>query len=130
MSNRNKNTDLMLNHVMLFLFLHLTLAFSNQEYFGYENSRELLTCPVNNKYPVFYGGVNHDFARYTDVSPDEKYIIMCGESYSYNFVSNWLEGYLLMINANDGTYVWGKYFQDTSSNPTTYMGLINVCKFV
>ena len=74
--------------------------------------------------------MNHDFARYTDVSPDGKYIIMCGESYSYNFVSNWLEGYLLMINANDGTYVWGKYFQDIASNPTNYIGLIKVCKFV
>jgi len=55
---------------------------------------------------------------------------MCGESYSYNFVSNWLEGYLLLINANDGTYVLGKYFQDTASNPSNYLGLIEVCKFV
>lgn len=38
-------------------------------------------------YPVFYGGVNNGFVRFSDASSDGKYIVMCGESYSsYNFV--------------------------------------------
>jgi len=45
------------------------------------------TCPNKNKYPVFYGGVNHDFVRHSDASSDGRYIVMCGESYSStNFV--------------------------------------------
>ncbi|CDW84828.1 UNKNOWN [Stylonychia lemnae] len=80
-------------------------------------------------YPVFYGGTAHNIVRYSDASADGKYIIMCGESYSQNFIDRQIEAFMLLVNADDGTYIWGKYFQDNETNSTGYIGLINVCKF-
>ncbi len=70
-----------------------------------------VSCSNKNRYPVFYGGVNHEFVRYSDASSDGRYIVMCGESYtSTNFVDRNIEGFLMLVNAADGAYIWGKYF--------------------
>ena len=69
-------------------------------------------------------------ARLVDVSGDGKSIIFCGESYSYyNFVNKSIEGYLMKVNSNDGSYVWGNYYQSSDSTASTYLGLINACKY-
>ena len=46
-----------------------------------------LKCGATNYFPVFYGGVYHNFPRFVDATPDEVSIVVCGESYSYNFVN-------------------------------------------
>ncbi len=35
-----------------------------------------------------------------------------------------------MVNATDGSYIWGKYYQNMPSKATNYLGLIYGCKFV
>lgn len=81
-------------------------------------------------YPIFYGGTSNNFVRYIDASSDGMYILMCGESYSPdNFVNRSIEAYAMVVNADDGTFIWGKYFQDSVTNATNYVGLLNVCKF-
>lgn len=80
---------------------------------------------------MFYGGVQNTFARYSDVSPDQSRIVICGESYSpQNFVDRTTQGYMLMVNSTDGSYIWGKYYQNKAVNATDYMGLFYSCKFV
>lgn len=101
-----------------FFYVLLSLVFlgvnsSTLHFENMEDSRNLqsVSCSNKNRYPVFYGGVNHDFVRYTDASSDGRYIVMCGESYtSTNFVDRPIQAYLMLINAADGTYIWGKYF--------------------
>ena len=36
----------------------------------------------------------------------------------------------MVVRAQDGGYVWGRYYQDRVSNATFYLGLINRCTFV
>ena len=68
--------------------------------------------------------------RNVDVSSDGQYVLMCGESYSYfNFVNKTIQGFVMMVRAEDGSYVWGKYYQDKQNDATDYVGLISSCKF-
>lgn len=56
---------------------------------------------------------------------------MCGESYSpENFVDRSIEAFLMVVKAQDGSYLWGKYYQDRVSNSTNYLGLLYQCKYM
>ena len=37
----------------------------------------------------------------------------------------------MLVRAQDGSYVWGKYYQNhrLAKNSTTYLGLVYACKF-
>lgn len=61
---------------------------------------------------MFYGGVYIDSPKYTDVSEDGQLILVCGESYSYNFVNKTktMEAFLMLIDAETGMFKWGKYY--------------------
>lgn len=73
----------------------------------------------------------NNFVRSLHVSPSEDSIVLCGESYSpQNFVDRSIEAYLMKVDARDGSYIWGKYYQDKQFNATYYMGLFYQCKFV
>ncbi len=37
---------------------------------------------------------------------------------------------MLMVNSTDGSYIWGKYYQNKAANASDYMGLFYACKFV
>eukprot|EP00347_Sterkiella_histriomuscorum_P011756 403371220 len=119
------------NLILVLSLLLLSKATLAQDFSEFLNPRELQnTCPVKNMFPVFYGGTSNNFVRYMDASSDGKYILMCGESYSqYNFVDRAIEAFVMMVKADDGTYMWGKYYQNSVTNATMYVGLINVCKF-
>ena len=75
---------------------------------------------------MFYGGVYHNYAKYSDVSKDGKEIIMCGDSYSYNFVNKTLQSFMIKVNADTGLIKWGKYYQDDKA--LNYIGLLHICK--
>ena len=36
----------------------------------------------------------------------------------------------MMVNSTDGSYIWGKYYQNKAKNATDYLGLFYGCKFV
>jgi hypothetical protein len=75
--------------------------------------------------------VQNTLVRYSDVSPDQTRIVFCGESYSpQNFVDRTIQAYMMMVNSTDGSYIWGKYYQNNVANATDYMGLFYSCKFV
>jgi hypothetical protein len=64
-----------------------------------------------NNFPIFYGGIQNTMARFSHVSPDQERIVICGESYSpQNFVDLSIQAFILMVNAKDGSYIWGKYY--------------------
>ena len=82
---------------------------------------------------MFYGGVRNNFARYVETFIDLKkreVILVCGESHSYyDFVDKQIQGYMMAINPYDGSYKWGKYYQDNSSTSGSYIGLIHTCRY-
>ena len=65
------------------------------------------------------------------MSPDQERIVICGESYApQNFVDRSIQGFIMMVNSTDGSYIWGKYYQNKAKNATDYLGLFYGCKFV
>lgn len=78
----------------------------NDPYAKFTKSRSLEAddkCNATNFFPVFYGGILHNFVKSLHVSPDEKYIVMCGESYSpQNFVDKPIQAFIMMVHAHSG----------------------------
>jgi len=65
------------------------------------------------------------------VSPDQTRVVLCGESYSpQNFVDKPIQAYVMVVRAQDGGYLWGRYYQDRAANASIYLGLANRCVFV
>jgi hypothetical protein len=41
-----------------------------------------------------------------------------------------IEAYILKVDSRDGSYIWGKYYQDKAANSQVYLGLFYTCRFV
>ena len=48
--------------------------------------------------------------RYSDLKNDDSLLVVCGISYSYNFVDKEIEGFMFSLHANSGMPLWGKYY--------------------
>lgn len=67
-----------------------------------KEGRKLGSCELDSKYPILFGGLDHDEPKHIDAGPAAEFLV-CGQSYSENFlhIHQTMGGFMMLIDSQD-----------------------------